>query len=1238
MPFWIPLLIAIALSVVGQLLTPKVAGPKADDKPQVPEIDETRPIPVLWGEWLITNPQLFWWGDYKASANKKKIFTGLWFKKITTGFKYELGMALGLCDAGSGHHVFSNYRGIDFISEIQINEKVLWSGSAGQGDVISIDNPGFFGGSEEGGNGGVKAQIEVHTGDYTPSLFQTVSTYLLTQLDITPTWRGLAYLVWRGPSAGKDIGWYGNSPSIQPIAVKAVRRPNLSIFLPLVGTETYHEVDGPGGEKDANPVHCLAELFINPDWGMGDVDVDDFDHVSWRAAAQTLQDEGNGFSYYWDQQTSIEDMADIILRQIDGIVWTDYATGLIHIKLARQDFDVDDLPVLDNSDFIEITSLTRGSYDDTINEVRINYTKHADNFKTRTAFDQDLANVTIQEGEGINVDINYPGVSNETLARQLARRDLQVLTQPLLRFTGTTDRIAHTLAPGALFVFSWPEEGIEAVTMRVTTVKAGTLENGSIALECVEDKFAAADALFTTNTTAWTDPVGDAEAVVNGNTQELPYWFAKDTLNRIFSFAERPDSSQQAYQLLADSLIEETSVDFTPSGVLDADMPFSTSAPVTYQVNDVTDVKSISLPASAQDVTDGLTLVMIDNEIMAFGHDAGISSAFGGWMGTTGVSGVNFNMEVWFRGLLGTTPQKHLAGARVWFIGTHIGRSETSYGSAHSVQSRFLTQTLRGLLDSADSDLYTTTIGNRSARPYAPGWVRFNTNVYYGTPGSIIPDTGNIDVTWKRRNRTTEVSPLTDYYLNSTDIAPEYDETYTLKIYGDSNVLLRTVTGLTGLTYTYTNAFETADAGSLQGSLTFVLYAVSRNGLTSHQAVRIAVTRTGGSVPGSLPTFTPSGSYVAPIVNVAGIPVTTAPTNGQALAYNSTLNAWVPTAGIGTVWYSGSGVPSSGTGNDGDYYFRTSTGDVYKKVTGSWGSPIANLTGPTGATGAAGSAGATGATGSTGATGAFGGAVTIEYTFSTTTTDADPGSGLLRLDQATQNTATMIYADLNDDNAVDWTAVLDTMDDSSSTVKGIIRLVKKTDLTKWLLLHITAVTTASGYRKLSVSVIGSSGSSPFSNSDTILLCFTRNGDSGPTFSGVRCDTGYRNVSTTSGSVKTVTFSTEDFDTDAYHSTSSNTSRFVAPFTGYYRYSFWAAWQRNTTGVRYITAFFNNATVLEYSSTGATSAGVSGDDIPAGVATGIYHFTAGQYIEVTLYQDSGSTLSASVIGSMQFLGT
>jgi hypothetical protein len=64
----------------------------------------------------------------------------------------------------------------------------------------------------------------------------------------------------------------------------------------------------------------------------------------------------------------------------------------------------------------------------------------------------------------------------------------------------------------------------------------------------------------------------------------------------------------------------------------------------------------------------------------------------------------------------------------------------------------------------------------------------------------------------------------------------------------------------------------------------------------------------------------------------------------------------------GATWYSDAGAPSGGTGADGDFYLDTTNYDIYKKVSGSWGT-IGNIKGATGARGATGPQGETGATG-----------------------------------------------------------------------------------------------------------------------------------------------------------------------------------------------------------------------------------------------------------------------------------
>jgi hypothetical protein len=155
---------------------------------------------------------------------------------------------------------------------------------------------------------------------------------------------------------------------------------------------------------------------------------------------------------------------------------------------------------------------------------------------------------------------------------------------------------------------------------------------------------------------------------------------------------------------------------------------------------------------------------------------------------------------------------------------------------------------------------------------------------------------------------------------------------------------------------------------------------------------------------------------------------------------------------------------------------------------------------------------AAGGPGPAGIAGPAGGAVGISYVFDTTTTNSDPGSGKLRLNAGTQNTATAIFVDLLDEAGTDWTAVIDTFDDSGSSPPGTVRVFNRLDPTKWIVFHLTAVVSHSGYRELTVTVVGSSTANPFAALDEVSLTFDRTGDIGAT--GAAGATGPAGPSTT----------------------------------------------------------------------------------------------------------------------------
>jgi hypothetical protein len=82
-------------------------------------------------------------------------------------------------------------------------------------------------------------------------------------------------------------------------------------------------------------------------------------------------------------------------------------------------------------------------------------------------------------------------------------------------------------------------------------------------------------------------------------------------------------------------------------------------------------------------------------------------------------------------------------------------------------------------------------------------------------------------------------------------------------------------------------------------------------------------------------------------------------------------------------------------------------------------------------------------------------------TFSTTTTDADPGTGVVRFNNATQASATIIYMDAADTNGVDLTPFY------KGIGEGLI-LTFRQSTAKWQTFIVQGVVAAAGYWKITV--------------------------------------------------------------------------------------------------------------------------------------------------------------------------
>jgi len=216
--------------------------------------------------------------------------------------------------------------------------------------------------------------------------------------------------------------------------------------------------------------------------------------------------------------------------------------------------------------------------------------------------------------------------------------------------------------------------------------------------------------------------------------------------------------------------------------------------------------------------------------------------------------------------------------------------------------------------------------------------------------------------------------------------------------------------------------------------------------------------------------------------------------NAHIWVWNST--AWVDlgifsgTAGAtGPVGYTGS------KGTDGIIGVDGYTGSA--GWTGSAGyAGSRGATGPAGANGYTGSQGV-GYTGSKGEPGGFGGEA-FGYIYSNLTTAGDPGYGNVKFNNANLVVTSTMYINAYDSASTDVTNYLQTIDDSSSAIKGHFTLTNKTFNANYALFTISGTHTE-GVDHFSIPVTYVSGSvTSFPDNTDLIVTFARTGDRGDT--------------------------------------------------------------------------------------------------------------------------------------------
>lgn len=555
-----------------------------------------------------------------------------------------------------------------------------------------------------------------------------------------------------------------------------------------------------------NPAHIIYQCLTDTAWGMG-YPSGSVDDASFAAAADALFAENFGLSLLWNRQDTVESFISLVLDHIGGMLYVRPDTGAFALKLIRDDYIRDSLPLYDTSTLISVEDYQRQAWGETVNEITVVYTDHASGKETATTV-QDAANIMTQGGI-VNQTRSYTGIPWPPLAARVAQRDLNAASTPLARIRLTATRAAWAVFPGDVFRLSWPEYGIDDVVYRALNVNLGTLTDGKIIIDAVEDVFGLPENTYLVDQPSeWEDPTSEPAPAPYRALLEAPYWdlvrnlsaadmaYVDNLSGYLETLATRPSNDATNYGIAA----RTGSADYTRRGNGDFCPTATISGAMTKTTTALTLANGVDL-----DLVEVGGYAVIDGEYV-------LVSALDATAGTATIA----------RGLLDTVPVAHADGARIWFADGWQGFDTTEAVDGETADVKLLPLTGRGELAIADAPVNSITFDQRQYRPYPPAKVRFDGLEW---PASVA-DATDVVLTWAHRDRTLQTAYIVTQ--DEASIGPEAGVTYSLEVADESLAVLHSATGISAST-------ATVPASALDpGLLRFRLWSV-RGGLSSWQ-------------------------------------------------------------------------------------------------------------------------------------------------------------------------------------------------------------------------------------------------------------------------------------------------------------------------------------------------------------------------------------------------------------------
>jgi hypothetical protein len=742
--------------------------------------------------------------------------------------KYYVSMIQVLCQSP-----------IDYITQVRVDKRVIFSGKF-TGGILTINKPNLFGGMTR--EGGVSGNIEFQLGLPT----QTASTFVTNKFGASPAYRRLV-------TAILENFYIGTNYYMKPISYVVTR---INATNSGASWQPAYIEPIPG---QMNGVHIIRDLLVDNIYGLG-IDVTRIGS-SFDSAAITTFNEGYGFSFFFNQEKTLDELIKTVKSHLNAELYIDRTTNKYEIKLVRQDYTLGSLLTLNASNSEKVSNLKRTLPGELFSKVVVQYQRLYSLDKAQLIVSSitrsgTTATLTTDRDHGFSngqrvaiigaIDPLYNGSFNITVTSTTTFTYVMTGTPAVSPATGTKQ----------VFTYVWAtDSAVESAEDIALSVRQGGVVQKKIQFEGVRDRFLAKKIALrelaevatqiwvgsiTCNRTAENLNIGDAfilSATVNK-------YLDSDIVCRVSTIDLGSSTNNKITINFVQDVFaaEENPIFITPNS--DHVDPISVPVPVTNFIlqevpyyalaKSVGDAQAQSTPTTSgfimmaaqapsdDSINAGFWTNSIRSNVLTFSpygtlgtsinkittvlnitnQDNFIQAKVGQILQIDaeimGIVSVSGAVVTVIRGCADTVPELHSAGANCFAWQELNGKNTSLFLLTEVVANRLTPVTPAGELPFASATNTNITIVGRQHLPYPPGNFQIN-----GTSWITSVTLANLVLTWASRNRFQQTVTLLNYY--SASVTSESSITYSAELRRiDTNAILLSFTGETLLTRTLT--------------------------------------------------------------------------------------------------------------------------------------------------------------------------------------------------------------------------------------------------------------------------------------------------------------------------------------------------------------------------------------------------------------------------------------------------